>query len=126
MPYLEESCSTFQTLQFLTVCFIFFQTVVDICPNGPYRLAGYSFGACVALEMAHQLGSASRHVDAVILLDGSHSFVASFTGRAKERLTLIAASETETEVLIAFINQIALRLTSAVINPFFFTCVHKL
>jgi len=48
-------------------------------PEGPYRLAGYSFGACVALEMCSQLQAQGVDVDFLFLLDGSHSYVAAYT-----------------------------------------------
>lgn len=43
-------------------------------PEGPYRLVGYSFGACVAIEMALQLEK-TNEIESLILLDGSHTFV---------------------------------------------------
>lgn len=47
--------------------------------KGPYTLVGYSFGACIAFEMALQLEKAGDKVE-LTLLDGSHSYVASHTG----------------------------------------------
>lgn len=38
-------------------------------PQGPYRLAGYSFGGLIALEMAQQLIAAGEEVDLLFLLD---------------------------------------------------------
>ncbi|WP_458627025.1 non-ribosomal peptide synthetase [Winogradskyella sp. PC D3.3] len=38
-------------------------------PNGPYVLAGYSFGGVIAFEMARQLLAQNKKVDKVILLD---------------------------------------------------------
>lgn len=38
-------------------------------PSGPYRLAGFSFGGLVALEMAHQLKQAGETVTLLCLLD---------------------------------------------------------
>jgi thioesterase domain-containing protein len=38
---------------------------------GPYLLGGWSFGAAVALEMAHQLDSAGSQVRRLILIDGA-------------------------------------------------------
>jgi thioesterase domain-containing protein len=38
-------------------------------PAGPYRLAGYSFGALVALETAHQLRAGGETVDALFLIE---------------------------------------------------------
>ena len=42
-------------------------------PEGPYYLAGYSFGGQVAFEMAHQLLAAGERVALLVLLD-SHLF----------------------------------------------------
>jgi len=39
-----------------------------------YALVGYSFGACVVLEMARQFRLSSREVT-LLLVDGSHAFV---------------------------------------------------
>jgi amino acid adenylation domain-containing protein len=38
-------------------------------PSGPYRLAGYSLGGKIALELAHQLRAAGEQVEALLLLD---------------------------------------------------------
>lgn len=54
----------------------------QIQPEGPYRIAGYSFGACVAFEMCSQLQAqqnASHALNSLFLFDGSHSFVAAYT-----------------------------------------------
>lgn len=40
-------------------------------PEGPYRLAGWSFGAVVALEMAQQLRRGGREVDRLIIIDAA-------------------------------------------------------
>ncbi|XP_052131364.1 fatty acid synthase-like [Frankliniella occidentalis] len=47
--------------------------------KGPYTLVGYSFGACIAFEMALQLEKSGEKVE-LNLLDGSHSYVSSHTG----------------------------------------------
>lgn len=41
----------------------------DICPKGPYRLGGWSYGGVVAFEMALQLQAAGETVEDLILLD---------------------------------------------------------
>lgn len=51
--------------------------------EGPYRIAGYSYGACVAFEMCSQLqaaqpGPAPAH-NSLFLFDGSHSYVLAYT-----------------------------------------------
>jgi amino acid adenylation domain-containing protein len=43
----------------------------SIQPHGPYRLAGYSFGGLVALEIAHQLRRAGETIELLFLLDPS-------------------------------------------------------
>jgi len=41
----------------------------SVQPEGPYTLAGYSFGGLVALEMAHQLIVSAAEVEDLILID---------------------------------------------------------
>ncbi|KAJ7984800.1 hypothetical protein DPEC_G00358530 [Dallia pectoralis] len=73
--------------------------------DGPYRIAGYSFGACVAFEMCSQLQAQGRSVEYLFLFDGSHSYVAAYTQSYKSKLTPGKESEAETEALCAFIQQ---------------------
>lgn len=54
-------------------------------PEGPYRIAGYSFGACVAFEMCSQLQAQNLSVECLFLFDGSHSYVAAYTQVRKKR-----------------------------------------
>jgi thioesterase domain-containing protein len=44
-------------------------TIRQMQPSGPYRLAGYSFGALVALETAQQLRAQGEDVDALFLIE---------------------------------------------------------
>ena len=92
----------------------FVQRMRAIHPSGTVRLAGYSFGACVAVEMALQLQQqdASGSVQSLILLDGSHSSVAAHTDRYRQRLALVRESAvTEAAVICAFVSQFAFRFT---------------
>ncbi|XP_041830190.1 fatty acid synthase isoform X2 [Melanotaenia boesemani] len=73
--------------------------------DGPYRIAGYSFGACVAFEMCSQLQNQNQPVDHLFLFDGSHSYVAAYTQSYRSKLTPGNESEAETEALCAFIQQ---------------------
>jgi thioesterase domain-containing protein len=41
----------------------------EVCPAGPYRLGGWSFGGALAFEIARQLVAAGDKVDALVLLD---------------------------------------------------------
>lgn len=52
--------------------------------TGPYFLSGYSFGAGVAFEMALLL-EAEREKVTLLLLDGSPSYVATYTGNFQAR-----------------------------------------
>ncbi|XP_066560722.1 fatty acid synthase [Amia ocellicauda] len=79
--------------------------VRQVQPEGPYRIAGYSFGACVAFEMCSQLQMAQRPVEYLFLFDGSHSYVAAYTQSYRAKLTPGNESEAETEALCAFIQQ---------------------
>ncbi|XP_037134459.1 fatty acid synthase [Syngnathus acus] len=74
-------------------------------PDGLYRIAGYSFGACVAFEMCTQLQNQKQPVENLFLFDGSHSYVAAYTQRYRAKLTPDKESEAETEALCAFIQQ---------------------
>uniref|UniRef100_UPI00398F77C5 fatty acid synthase n=1 Tax=Pristiophorus japonicus TaxID=55135 RepID=UPI00398F77C5 len=82
--------------------------IKQVQPEGPYRIAGYSFGACVAFEMCTQLqaqASVPRPVDCLILLDGSHSYVAAYTQSYKAKLTTGNDAEAETKAMCAFVGQ---------------------
>jgi fatty acid synthase len=109
----------------------YLQKIREISPSGPYRLAGYSFGACIALEIALQLewaavsagdssttSSKSQPLVELVLLDGSHSYVAANIGRYKEKMDLTDTARMETEGLCAFITHFALRLTNAKSSQF--------
>ncbi|XP_073345432.1 fatty acid synthase isoform X2 [Pagrus major] len=79
--------------------------ITQVQPDGPYRIAGYSFGACVAFEMCLQLQTQNRPVEYLFLFDGSHSYVAAYTQTYRAKLTPGKESEAETEALCAFIQQ---------------------
>jgi len=91
----------------------FAQRLKEIHPDGVVRLAGYSFGACVAVEMALQLQqqSSSSGVKSLVLLDGSHSFVAAYTDRTRQRLEVSGDTPgTETGVICTFVSHFAFRI----------------
>ena len=76
-----------------------------IHPDGVVRLAGYSYGACVAVEMALQLqqqGSGGS-VQSLVLLDSSHSSVAAYTHRTRQRSASSGdTASVETAVICSF------------------------
>ncbi len=47
------------------------KAVRDAQPQGPYTLAGWSYGAVVAHEMARQLNEAGESMDALVCIDGA-------------------------------------------------------
>ena len=75
-----------------------------IQPQGPYHLIGYSFGAAVAFEMAAQLGPEA--VPNLLLIDGSHVYVATLTKRYINRLDNI--DEWHASQICAFLSQFAI------------------
>jgi len=87
------------------------QRMKAIYPDGAVRLAGYSFGACVAVEMALQLQqqASGASVQSLVLLDGSHSFIAAYADRTRQRLAGDTAGD-ETGAICAFVSQFAFRL----------------
>lgn len=47
----------------------YIESIVKINPNGPYAIAGFSFGGIVSFEMARQLKEQGKTVSIVALLD---------------------------------------------------------
>jgi len=82
--------------------------IKKVSPKGPYSLAGYSFGACVAFEMGLQLEKAGEKVK-LALLDGSPSYVAAHTSTYKARQARSTSPQRpenqESEALMYFLSQ---------------------
>jgi fatty acid synthase len=51
-----------------------------IQPHGPYRIIGYSYGACIGFEMATILQETDGEdaIEQLILLDGSHLYMQTY------------------------------------------------
>jgi len=67
-------------------------TIKKVQKKGPYHLAGYSYGTCVAIEMTLQLESVGEKV-ILSLIDGSLAFVrlhCDLTGKLNERKNAIS------------------------------------
>ena len=79
------STSPKDSIQSLSASYI--QRIRDIVTEGPYRLAGYPFGVCVAIEMALQLEK-TNEVESLVLLDGSHKHVEVRTHWHRKRLAV--------------------------------------
>lgn len=52
----------------------------SVQPHGPYRLAGYSFGGLIALEIAQQMRRSGEVIELLFLLDPSEPFTAGYRG----------------------------------------------
>ncbi|XP_042524650.1 fatty acid synthase [Dipodomys spectabilis] len=80
----------------------------QVQPEGPYRVAGYSYGACVAFEICSQLqaqqGSAPTH-NSLFLFDGSPAYVLAYTQSYRAKMTLGCEAEAEAEALCFFVQQ---------------------
>lgn len=57
----------FESIEEMAACYI--ESIMKINPNGPYALAGFSFGGVVAFEMAQQLEQKGEKVSIIALLD---------------------------------------------------------
>ncbi|XP_023507490.1 fatty acid synthase isoform X2 [Equus przewalskii] len=86
----------------------YIECIRQVQPEGPYRIAGYSYGACVAFEMCSQLqaqqSSAPAH-NSLFLFDGSHAYVLAYTQSYRAKLTPGCEAEAETEAMCFFIQQ---------------------
>ncbi|MEH6836540.1 MULTISPECIES: amino acid adenylation domain-containing protein [Falsihalocynthiibacter] len=56
-----------ETVEQLAATYI--ESILKLQPQGPYRIAGYSFGALVAFEIAQQLQALGRDVEQLLILD---------------------------------------------------------
>lgn len=79
------------------------QQVKQVQKSGPYILSGYSFGACVAFEMALLLETAKEKVT-LLLLDGSPTYVASYTGNYKAHKGKTDNKNADADALTYFIS----------------------
>ncbi|XP_023584963.1 fatty acid synthase [Trichechus manatus latirostris] len=78
----------------------------QVQPEGPYRIAGYSYGACVAFEMCSQLQAQQGPAhNSLFLFDGSHTYVLAYTQSYRAKLTPGCEAEAETEAMCFFVQQ---------------------
>jgi amino acid adenylation domain-containing protein len=57
----------FQSIEDMAACYI--ASIMEVNPDGPYAIAGFSFGGVVAFEMASQLKKQGKTVSLIALLD---------------------------------------------------------
>lgn len=75
----------------------YLQKIFEIQSDGPYRLAGYSFGAGLATEMALQLEK-NKQLEHLVLLDGSHNYVEAHTSSHREKTSDLSLLESQSMV----------------------------
>lgn len=85
--------------------------MIQTVSSGPIKLVGYSFGACIAVEMALQLQK-QNGVSSLVLLDGSHISLQIFVGRTMNKAFGSADSTASMETLLIreFVSNLVLRL----------------
>lgn len=66
-PGVDGECPPPRTVEALAAAYA--REIRAVQPNGPYALAGYSFGGLVALEVARELAREGHPVEAVCLID---------------------------------------------------------
>lgn len=79
-PHALPTAAPLDSIQSLATYYI--ECIRQVQPEGPYRIAGYSYGACVAFEMCSQLQaqqSSGPTNNSLFLFDGSHTFVMAYT-----------------------------------------------
>ena len=67
---LLNSGKTESNLSIEKMASFYIESVLSIQPHGPYNLGGWSLGASIAFEMAHQLSLTGEKVASLILIDG--------------------------------------------------------
>lgn len=83
---------------------VYVQRLREVQAEGPYHLAGYSFGATVAFEMAVQLQASGESVGSLTFLDGGPRFLDLFSAQRRSRST-ISREEHETDLFVMFLAQ---------------------
>uniref|UniRef100_A0AAN0MN29 Fatty acid synthase n=1 Tax=Bubalus bubalis TaxID=89462 RepID=A0AAN0MN29_BUBBU len=86
----------------------YIECIRQVQPEGPYRIAGYSYGACVAFEMCSQLQaqqSAGPTNNSLFLFDGSHTFVMAYTQSYRAKMNPSCEAEAEAEAMCFFMRQ---------------------
>ncbi|MEZ5066035.1 MAG: thioesterase domain-containing protein [bacterium] len=69
------------------------RAIRSVQTQGPYRIAGYSFGGMVAFEMAHQLRRAGESIELLAMFDTvlpGHETGAARTARHRDRLSSLS------------------------------------
>nr|XP_050029751.1 fatty acid synthase-like [Dermacentor andersoni] len=83
---------------------VYVQRLREVQVEGPYHLAGYSFGAMVAFEVAVQLQASGQSVGSLTFLDGAPRFLDMYSAQRRSHSSA-SRDEQETDVFVAFLVQ---------------------
>lgn len=89
-----------------TLASFYIKQIKSIQQKGPYLIAGYSFGGCVAFEMIAQLEKQNEKCK-LVMLDGSPKYVSWFTTNYSKRSTEEQKEETGQSYGLAYFAHIA-------------------
>uniref|UniRef100_A0A147B841 Fatty acid synthase n=1 Tax=Alectorobius mimon TaxID=360319 RepID=A0A147B841_9ACAR len=81
----------------------YLEKIIEVQPEGPYHIVGYSFGASVAFEIAVLLQKRNLPVGSLTLLDGAPGYVSAHTQSYETKLT--DTNEEEASLFCAFLMQ---------------------
>ena len=85
----------------------YIKKIVETQTKGPYLIGGYSFGACIAVEIALQLPGIAQ----LLLLDGSHSYVATHTKQYRTKFNEPKHAEAAVVRFVFFFFDILLKIS---------------
>lgn len=94
-----------QSIQHMAKFYI--KQMKSVQSRGPYVLAGYSYGAAVAYEMAWQLENEFKEKTSVIMLDGSPRYVSSHTQSQKQRSAIAGSQAHDEAYSLAYFAMVA-------------------
>ncbi|XP_059618857.1 fatty acid synthase [Phlebotomus argentipes] len=83
--------------------------------KGPYTIAGYSYGAAVAYEIASQLEKENEK-STLILLDGSPSYVSTQTRLQRQRSTIAGSQAHDEAYSLAYFALVAAQLNYSAVG----------
>lgn len=90
-----------------------------IQPKGPYSIAGYSFGGCVAFEMVSQLEK-SKEKCTLLMLDGAPTYVNWFTEVYKKKFGGNPTVTQDEAYGLAYFGMVLANMDYTKVRPYFF------
>ena len=97
------NCRNLSQLDFHELPFVLsVQRMKTIHPDGVIRLAGYSYGASVAMEMTLQLQQQGECVQSLTLLDGSYTTVTAQVDWMSDRMSSVT-TDRDIDIIAVFV-----------------------